>query len=167
MKSAGPPRPWAVGLARLEDGLLALLTGVMLCLAVLQIGLRNLFAAPLSWIDPLVRHLVLWTALLGGLVATRMDRHVRFDALVRLLPAEARLACRLAAHLSAAAICLLLAIAASRFVADERAVGTRVFLGVAAWQVQLILPVAFGGMACRFVGQAAACCRAWRRGEDR
>jgi TRAP-type C4-dicarboxylate transport system permease small subunit len=155
-----------VGLARLEDGLLALLTGAMLFLAVLQIGLRNLFAAPLSWIDPLVRHLVLWTALLGGLVATRMDRHVRFDALVRPLPARARTLCQLASHLAATVVCLLLAIAATRFVAAERAAGTRAFLGLAAWQVQVILPVAFGGMACRFLGQAVAGCRARHRDEE-
>ena len=70
----------------IEEGLLTLLLLTMVLLAFLQIVLRNLFGTGLVWADPLSRHLLLWLALAGALVATGEERHISVDAIRRLLP---------------------------------------------------------------------------------
>lgn len=57
---------------------------LMLLLTVLNIVLRW-FNSNLLWIDPLVRHLVLMSAFLGGVIATGKDTHIRIDLTAKLL----------------------------------------------------------------------------------
>ena len=79
---------------RLEDGLLFLLMSTLVLLSVAQIALRNAFGITFLWSEPLVRHLVLWCGFLGALIATRLDKHIRIDAVLLLLPGRVRTGCR-------------------------------------------------------------------------
>ena len=74
-------------LNRLEEVLLIFLLVLMVFLAFLPILFRNVIATGLIWIDPLLRHLVLWVALLGASLATRQERHIKIDLLSNYLPA--------------------------------------------------------------------------------
>ena len=74
-------------LNRLEEVLLIFLLALMVFLAFLPILFRNVIATGLIWIDPLLRHLVLWVALLGASQATRQERHIKIDLLSNYLPA--------------------------------------------------------------------------------
>lgn len=136
---------------RLEEGLLVLLVGGLLLLAFGQILLRNLFNVTWLWADPLVRYLVLWTSFLGALIATRQDRHIRVDAALRLLPGRWRHVAAAAGNAAATALCLGLTPIAVRYVLDERQYGGDAFLDIPRWVLQLIFPVAFGGMGLRFL----------------
>ncbi|HMK66704.1 MAG TPA: TRAP transporter small permease subunit, partial [Thermodesulfobacteriota bacterium] len=61
---------------RLEEIVLGSLLSVMVLLGCIQVLSRNILSISLFWVDPLLRHLVLWIALLGASVATRQDRHI-------------------------------------------------------------------------------------------
>ncbi len=138
-------------LHRLEEGLLAALMGVLVLLTASQILLRALFLVTLPWADPLIRHLVLWTGFLGAMVACRLDKHIRIDALLRLSPPRWSGAMEAAGSLFAAGVCALLVWLAIQFVANERSYGTASFWDVPTWTLQLIFPLAFGVMAVRFL----------------
>ncbi len=151
-------------LHRLEDAALALLLLSLIALASLQIVLRNLFETGLPWSDPLLRILVLWTGLLGAVVASREGRQISVDALSRLLQGRAAEATRIAANGFAALVSGLLAVHSVRFVASEFEYGSGAFSGLPAWPFQIILPLAFGAVALRHLVACAAPLRAIGRG---
>lgn len=143
-------------LHRAEDLVLAVLLGLLVLLAVLQIVLRTVFDTGLLWLDPLLRALVLWVAMLGAMVAAREGRHIGMDLAGRLLPPLPARIARLLSWGFAAAVSGLLAWQAARMVADERAMGTLAFAQVPVWWVQAILPVAFAVIALRLALGALA-----------
>ncbi len=140
-------------LHRLEAGFLVLLVACLLVLTCGQIIIRNLFSITFLGTESLVRHLVLWIGLVGALVATRLDKHIRIDAALRLLPARVRAITLSCADFFAAVLCSYLSYIAIRFVLDERAFGTTAFFATPAWIAQLCFPLAFGLMALRFLLQ--------------
>ena len=136
---------------RTEDAFLAVLTTVLVVLAVSQIVLRNLFTITLLWAEPVVRMLVLWTAFMGALIATRENRHIRIDAMLRLLPGAARRYVDLLADVFNAVVCGSLTVIAADFVHDEYTYGMRGALDLPTWIFQLIFPLTFGGMCWRYL----------------
>jgi TRAP-type C4-dicarboxylate transport system permease small subunit len=158
-----PRRPW---LAWAEDGITCGLTAALVVAAVAQIALRLSGRAPWGWLDPALRHLVMTAALAGAVVATRTDRHIRFDGLTRALPGRLHTGLRRAAALGASLVCLLLTVLAAAFVADERAHGAPAFLGLRTWQVQLPLPLALAAMTYHFAVHAATAHRPLSAGAE-
>ena len=91
-------------------------------LAVFQFVARNLrlhglpsVPPPPAWIDGVIRHSVFVLGFLGAAYATFTGRHIRIDALTRLLPPRARLAVRIVTALMAVVICALVARAGYEF----------------------------------------------------
>ena len=154
-KTVSPPVPrWARWLHNIEDGLLALILFTMVVLASSQVIMRNVFDSGFSWGDPLLRLLVLWLGLMGAMVATRLDRHIAVDALLRVLsPALQRIA-RIMTKLATAAVCALLAYHSARLVAIDYEFQSLVIGSVPAWIGDLILPIAFSVMTLRLVLQS-------------
>lgn len=150
MASAG--RSVRTALARIEDSLLVLLLVAMIVLAFLQILLRNVFGIGFVWIDPLVRQMLLWVALLGAMVATRERNHITVDALSRFLKGRARCAVGFLCDLFATAICALLAYATFQVFAQEfRDPKLGQFVrGLPVWASLATLPAAFSIMTVRF-----------------
>ena len=144
------------GLARVETLLLATTLFVMIGLAVLQIGLRNLVGTSWFWIDPANRLLVLWLALLGALVATRRGEHIAIDALRHYVSGVWGLVIERSAAGFAVVITGIMAWQSTRFVIDEYTFGTTTFAELPAWPFELIMPIAFGLMALRFFGRVVA-----------
>lgn len=141
-------------LHRVEDTSLALLLLSLIGLATLQIVLRNVFETGLPWSEPLLRILVLWTGLVGAVVASREGRQISVDAVSRLLSGRAADATRVLANGFAALIAGVLAAHSARFVASEFEYGSSAFGGLPAWPFQAILPLAFAVIALRHL---AAC----------
>ena len=137
----------------LEEAALVLLMGTLIGTAFAQIILRNLLSITFVWTDPLVRHLVLWSGLVGAMIATRQDKHIRIDALLRLLSPPWRDWVQVFTSFFSALVCLFLTWISLRFIGDEMAEGTRAFLDLYTWQLQLIFPLSFGIMALRFLFQ--------------
>lgn len=148
------PKSWSRLCERLEEGLLVVLMGGMVLIAFAQIVLRNLFAYTLDWADPLVQQLLLWTALLGALVATRQRRHIHVDLLLRLAPPPLRVALEILGAGFSAFVCGLLTWVAVQFLQGEAQAGTTGVFSLPTWKLQLIFPLTFGLMTLRFGLQA-------------
>jgi TRAP-type C4-dicarboxylate transport system permease small subunit len=146
---------------RIEATILTMFLAAMVTLSLAQIVIRNVdllreaLSANLVWADPLVRVMVLWLGMIGALAATRDDRQITVDALSRLLAERTRAVVRVLTDLVTAAISATVAWHAGRLVADEKAMGMMAFAGVPLWVCELILPVAFGLIALRYLLYAA------------
>jgi TRAP-type C4-dicarboxylate transport system permease small subunit len=134
-----------------EAGFLAALLAAMLIFSFLQIVLRNVVQTGWVWVDPLLRHLLLWIGFAGALLATRMDQHINVDALSRSLSPGGRRIARIATGIAAAAVCLVLSEAARAFLVDEAKAGTSGFLDIPTWCLLVVMPLALWAMAVRFV----------------
>jgi TRAP-type C4-dicarboxylate transport system permease small subunit len=143
----------------LEGGVLALLLAAMIVFSFLQIILRNLADTGIIWIDPLLRHLVLWVGFLGATLATRKAHHINVDAVSRFLPLPALRFVRAFTNLLAAFVCLLLSNAGVKLVRDEAGFGSSGFLDIPTWMLQVVMPLSLLLMSSRFLGHAIAAAR--------
>ena len=145
-----------------EGGFLAVLLAAMIVFSFLQIVLRNVADSSLIWVDPFLRHLVLWVGFLGATLATRIGRHINVDALSRFLPVTPLRVVRTATHTLAAVVCLLLSNACLKLVRDEAAFGSSGFLDIPVWALQVVMPLSCVAMSSRFLGHAIASARGER-----
>lgn len=132
-----------------EDGLLLIILISMILLAGTQIFLRNIFDSGLFWGDEMLRLLVLWLTMAGGLAASRMDRHISIAVLNRFLPRRVQFFTKVIIDLFTAFICALFAWHSARFVMGSYEFGDMLMRSVPAWTLQIILPVGFALMAFR------------------
>ncbi|HEX7038277.1 MAG TPA: TRAP transporter small permease subunit [Pseudomonadales bacterium] len=138
-------------LRAVESGLLALLLATMISVAAYQVIARNLFETGLVWGDGLVRVLVLWVTLLGGMVASRNDEHIRMDLIARFLePHWSRRLRRVTAAFTVL-ICALFAWHSARFVWIDYDAGVTAFAGVPAWLCESIMPIGAAVMGLRYL----------------
>jgi TRAP-type C4-dicarboxylate transport system permease small subunit len=122
----------------------------MVMLSALQILMRNVFDSGFLWIDPLLRHFVLFIALLGGIVATGQKRHIQISFLERFLHGKARhIVGSIAAALSVV-ICLAIVHASLLLLRDEIASGERALFGIPSWVILMAIPAGFLSIALRF-----------------
>jgi TRAP-type C4-dicarboxylate transport system permease small subunit len=139
----------------IEDGLLAALVLLLVGLAGTQIVLRDFFDSGISWADPLMRNLVLWTGMLGALAAVRDDKHIALDVLQRYLAPLAQKIARIVTLGFAAVICAAMAWYTLGMVRIELDTVTQPGQ-IPAWLPEAILPFAFTLMALRFALRAFA-----------
>ena len=153
----GSQHSWLARLSRagraLENTLIVILLGGLILFASAQILLRNVFSIGFNWGDGLTRVAVLWLALLGALAASRDGKHITMGAVIQWLPARYKVVAGVAADVFAAVFCAAFAYFALAFVRDSRAFGDTL-LGVPAWWLQAIIPLAFALIAYRYVAQA-------------
>jgi TRAP-type C4-dicarboxylate transport system permease small subunit len=135
--------------AHAEDALLLLILISMIVLAGTQIFLRNLFDTSIFWGDEMLRLMVLWLAVAGGLAASRLDKHISIGVVDRFLPATAKLVTRIIIDLFTAGLCALFAWQSARFVYSSYEYGDTVMRDAPAWAAQVIMPIGFGLMALR------------------
>jgi len=147
---------WRRGLHAIEDVVRTTLLLGLLGLAVSQIVLRVAFDTGLLWSEPVSRLMVLWLALLGGLSATREQRHIAIDAFPRLLPRPARVVAWWLAQAGAAVICGLLTWYSIGMIELELEAPTYLVGRFPNWIGMLVLPFGFGLMALRFLLAAFA-----------
>ncbi|HEB91385.1 MAG TPA: TRAP transporter small permease, partial [Deltaproteobacteria bacterium] len=126
----------------IEDGFLALLLGILVVLAPLQIILRNAFDAGLSWADAFLRVLVLWIALFGALAASRGNKQIAIDVVSKLLSPRPRALLEFVTGLFTAFVCFVVARYAWAFVMAEREFGAKAFGDVPAWICESAIPFA-------------------------
>ena len=139
------------GLRLIESALLVTVLAAMMLLAAWQVVARNFFDTGLLWGDALVRVLVLWGAMVGAMVASRKDEHIRIDIVSRFAsesfkPWLQRFAC--------AFTCVVLGVFAwfsFKFVRFEYQDGVIAFASVPAWVCEAILPVGAGVMSLRYL----------------
>lgn len=148
---------------RLEDGLMLLLLLGMIVLACLQIFMRNAFDGGWLWADPVLRVLLLWSALLGAMAASRQDKHISIDVFSKWLPPALQTLSKILSSLFAAAICGIAAYYSGWFVLDEYRYSSADIGGVRLWIFESLMPLAFAVMSLRFAMHAARAARSLRR----
>ncbi|MGH9391998.1 MAG: TRAP transporter small permease [Vicinamibacteria bacterium] len=111
----------------------AVLLSAIAVICFLEVILRYLFAASLSWYDELVGYLLVWLTFLGAVLAQSHGQHIGIEDLVERAPEQARQALSLASHLVLVAVHLVLLVygaqLAVRFL-GERATTLPVPMGV-------------------------------------
>jgi TRAP-type C4-dicarboxylate transport system permease small subunit len=132
-----------------EDALLLIILISMIMLAGTQIFLRNFFDYSLFWGDEMLRLMVLWLTVAGGLAASRMDKHISIAVLDRFLPASVQLVTKIILDLFTASICALFTWHSVRFVMGSYEFGDTLMKNTPAWMLQVILPIGFGLIAYR------------------
>jgi C4-dicarboxylate transporter, DctQ subunit len=137
-------------LGAVSAALLVSLLAVMLLMGFTQVVLRNLFSTSILWGDVLLRHIVLWVAFLGAIVATGEKRHITIDALTKILPEKGKKIAGIVTGILSVIVCYFLTGASYRFLVDEMEFGGTLILDMPIWVFQLIIPVGFGVMAVRF-----------------
>ena len=141
----------ADALRKVESTLLFAILAAMMLLATWQVIARNFFDTGLLWGDALVRVLVLWGAMVGAMVASRNDEHIRIDIVSRFVgeawrPRLRRFACGFT--------CVVLALFtwfSFKFVRFEYEDGVIAFAAVPAWVCEAILPIGAGVMCLRYL----------------
>ena len=139
-------------LNRLEELFLCLLLIAMIGLSCTQIILRDFFSTGFIWVDPLLRHMVIWAGLFGADIATRKKKHIAIDIISYLIPPQYEAWLLALIHLFSATVCIGLTYAAVVFIKNEAAFGgSREILGIPSWGMNLAFPVAFGLISLRFL----------------
>jgi TRAP-type C4-dicarboxylate transport system permease small subunit len=141
------------GLRRLESLILVTLLLGLMGMGMLQIVLRNLGVA-LPWADGLMRAMVLWLAMVAGVMAAGQMRHIRINLIEHWLSERwvsrfGRLACVITAI-----VCGVMAWYGLEMVGIEMSFGATAFLNVPTWVVQFIVPLGFALMGLRFLAVA-------------
>ena len=136
----------------LEDIFLAAMLTVMILLAGWQIVQRNFIGGCMIWGDELLRLLVLWLGLLGAMAASRDNRHISIDLLLRFLPEKFKPLVQVLLHLFTSIVCGILAFYSFKFVQMEHEYQAKVLTGLPAWWFELIMPIGFGMMSFRYLG---------------
>lgn len=136
--------------ARIVEALLIIIVLGMVCFVVLQVILRNIFDSGISWADVAARHMVLWIAFLGAMLATRSRQHIAIDAITRIIPKRSRNALRIILDALACYVSFLLAKASYAFVLEERAMQTELFIGIPTWVAQVVIPFGFAMISLEY-----------------
>jgi TRAP-type C4-dicarboxylate transport system permease small subunit len=143
-----------------EKGLIGTLLTVMIVLAFLQVILRNFFLTGILWVDPLLRHMVLWICFLGASIATQKKKHINIDVFSRLLSTKSKSAVNMLTNLFAAGVSYALMDASYKFILDEQEAQTVILtinnFEIISWWFQIIIPVGFGLMIFRFLINASS-----------
>lgn len=146
--------PLQLTIRHLEAGVLTALFLALVVLGLAQIGMRNLADTAIPWADAAMRAIVLWLAMVGGMVASGRLRHIRIDLVERWLPPRPLAVLRRLVFAATAGVCLALTWTSLQIVALEFEFRATAFLGLPNWIVQSIVPVGFGIMAARFLAHA-------------
>ena len=138
------------GLRRLEALLLTLLLFGLMSLGLTQIVMRNLGIA-LPWADGVMRAMVLWLAMIAGVMAAGQLRHIRINLIEHWLPPRLVSWIHRLAYLITAGVCAVMFWYGLDMIGLEASFGTIAFLNVPTWLVQMIVPIGFALMTLRFV----------------
>lgn len=130
-----------------ERALVSVFIALMIALSFLQLVLRIGLHSGIVWLDPALRHMVLWTGLTGAMLASRYSRQFALDALVKLMPDSFHRPVAVLIDIFTAAVSALLFAAACKFIRDEFASTSIAFyignFGVEGGWAGMILPLVF------------------------
>ena len=153
-----PQYPWLELAERwgrwFENTLLFVLLFGLILLGSTQIFLRNVLSMGFPWVDGVIRLMVLWLGLAGGIAASRDRKQIAIDIVTRALPVKTKRVIDLTAHLFTASVTGLLAWHSLRFVQDSYAFGDTLLNDLPAWVFQLILPIGFAAICYRYTLRA-------------
>jgi tripartite ATP-independent transporter DctM subunit len=138
---------------RAENALAVLVLACLSLIPIVEIIARTFFKTGLLGSTEYVQHLVLWVTFVGGMFASRENRHLSVTAGAALFPAGARMWIATAVSFISVAVVSCFAWAAFSFVRVGIDPSQMVGAVKAQWAA-FIMPVGFAVMALRFVVHA-------------
>lgn len=139
------------GLRLVESGLLVVMLVGLIALAAFQVVARNLFDSGILWGDAAVRVAVLWITLLGAMVASRDDTHIRMDVVSQFLSDKWRIVLRRFGSVFTCIVCALFAWHSFRFVQLDYQDQIMAFARIPAWACESIMPLGASVMCLRYL----------------
>lgn len=119
----------------------------MTVLSFMQVLLRLFFHSGIVWLDPLLRHMVLWAGLLGAALAARYSHHFALEAFVKFAPKKIQRPLEVTADVFMIGAAGLLFHASWKFIRDEFSAGAVAFyighFGVKGGWAEMIIPASF------------------------
>jgi len=117
-------------LVKAEKAAVALLIALMIAFSALQLVLRLFFSQSILWLDPMLRHMVLWAGFFGAALASYEGQHFALDITAKMLPPKPRRAAEIAGTVFAIVVSAVLLGASCVFINDENSThGESVFVG--------------------------------------
>ena len=135
----------------LESAVLVALLSTMIGLAAYQVIARNFYDTGLLWGDALVRVLVFWITLLGAMVASRNDEHIRIDILTKLLPQKYLVPVQRGVALATASLLAVFAWTSFKTVRETYEYADIAFASVPLWIAEAVIPFGVAVMCIRYV----------------
>ena len=133
-----------------ENGVLVIITAAIVLFSGLQIVLRNVFESGIAWVPPMLGILVIWVGLLGALIATRNNAHIKINVLTTYLSDKYKPLAFAASYLFSAIILFVLTYYSIEFVKLDLDSNAVAFGDVPVWLAQSILPVTCLLMGIRY-----------------
>jgi TRAP-type C4-dicarboxylate transport system permease small subunit len=134
-------------LVKAEKSAVVALIFAMVALSFMQVLLRLFFHSGIVWLDPMLRHMVLWAGLLGSGLAARYSHHFALDTFVKFAPKYLHRPLEIFAAVFTTAASALLFYAAYKFIRDEFAAGSVAFyinrFAVKGGWAVMVIPIAF------------------------
>lgn len=138
------------GLRNTELALLIIFLLTMLLISVAQIIMRNFFSEGIVWADSLVRILVLWTTLVGAMIASRKASHITIDFTLIYFTDKVQQHISRIIFMSTAIICFITTYYCAVFVYIEYQDNAIAFADVPSWLTGSIMPIAFLVIGVRY-----------------
>jgi TRAP-type C4-dicarboxylate transport system permease small subunit len=134
----------------IENWLLVVVTAAIVVFSGTQILLRNAFDSGITWVPPMLGILVIWVGLLGALIATRNNAHIKINILTTYLADRYKPFAFTLSYLFSATILAILTYYSIEFVKLDFSSDMEAFGSVPVWMAQIILPVTFFLMSIRY-----------------
>ena len=128
---------------------------IVMCFLSLVSILSRLANWGQDWIDPLVRHMVLFSAFLGATLAISTGEHISMDLLAKTLKVKGNIRAKFWLDgfnkVLALVVCLFLFDAARKLYLMEIQYEKMAFLGISSAQLVMIVPIGMGLLAFKFL----------------
>ncbi len=129
---------------RVEEGLIALILGVMTVLTFVQVVLRYVFNSGFIWQLEANFYLFSWLVMIGISYCVRVRAHIGVDAAVRLLPPRPRRAVGILVLFLALAYTCLMTYGSFDYIHKMYIINVEAEdIPVATWKLSLCLPLGF------------------------
>lgn len=142
------------GLEKFVTYLLVFSVLAMLSLSSFSIVIRW-FQHNITWIDPFVRHLVFFSAFLGGIIATGQGTHIGIDILGKFVESKGwhglRLIISKVVYITSMAVLVWLIKSGIDFTKVEMEYSKEEFWGIQSGYLVMLIPVGLGLLLLRFI----------------
>jgi C4-dicarboxylate transporter DctQ subunit len=129
---------------RIEEGLIALILGVMTVLTFVQVVLRYVFNSGLDWQLESNYYLFAWLVMIGISYCVRVRAHIGVDAAVQLLPPGPRRAVGILVLLLALTYTLLMMYGSFEYIRRLYIINVEAEdIPIVTWKLSLCLPLGF------------------------
>ena len=135
-------------LRRSENALLVSALALIMVLPMAEAVCR-LFGVGISGAQPMIQHITLIIAMVGGAIAARESRLLSISTLTAFLKEPVKIWSNLFAGAFAVMITCVLCVASYQFVMSERPMADILAYNIPKWWVQMVMPIGFGLITLR------------------